>query len=156
MSKTAPDGEDVDKNVEKWRLKKMIQGLEKAKGMTSAGLITLMIPPKDQIAKAAKLLNDEYGTAASIKSHTTKLAVQSAITSCLAKLKLYNRTPTNGLILFCGNVMTEDNKEKKLTIDIEPFKPVSQAKYVCDNKFHVDEMYKMLESDDKVWRQAPV
>ena len=151
MSKTAGQGdEEVDKNVERWRMKKMIQNLQAAKGVASAGLITLMIPPKDQIAKASKLLNEEYGTAASIKSHTTKLAVQSAITSALARLKLYNRTPVNGLIVFCGNVMTEDNKEKKVTVDMEPFKPVSQSKYVCDNKFHVDELYRMLESDDKV------
>eukprot|EP01064_Diplonema_japonicum_P001618 TRINITY_DN1106_c1_g2_i6.p1 TRINITY_DN1106_c1_g2~~TRINITY_DN1106_c1_g2_i6.p1 ORF type:complete len:471 (+),score=188.06 TRINITY_DN1106_c1_g2_i6:58-1413(+) len=148
-SKNQPDQEEVDRNVEKWRMKKMIQNLERAKGVASAGLITLMIPPKDQIAKATKLLNEEYGTAASIKSHTTKLAVQSAITSSLAKLKLYSRTPPNGLIVYCGNVMTEDNKERKVTVDLEPFKPVSQAKYVCDNKFHVDELYRMLESDDK-------
>eukprot|EP00659_Diplonema_papillatum_P013536 gene13536-20848_t len=141
--------EEVDRNVEKWRMKKMIQNLQAAKGVASAGLITLMIPPKDQISKATKLLNEEYGTATSIKSHTTKLAVQTAITSSLAKLKLYNRTPVNGLIVYCGNVMTEDNKEKKVTVDLEPFKPVSQAKYVCDNKFHVDELYRMLESDDK-------
>eukprot|EP01063_Lacrimia_lanifica_P038901 TRINITY_DN8393_c0_g1_i1.p2 TRINITY_DN8393_c0_g1~~TRINITY_DN8393_c0_g1_i1.p2 ORF type:complete len:454 (+),score=228.23 TRINITY_DN8393_c0_g1_i1:53-1414(+) len=142
--------DEIDRNVEKWRMKKMIQQLERARSLSAAGLISLMIPPRDQIAKASTLLNNEYGTAASIKSHTTKLAVQTAITSCLAKLKLYPRTPENGLIIYCGNVLTEDNKEKKLTVDIpDPFKPVSAAKYVCDNKFHVEELYKMLESDDK-------
>ena len=144
-----PEDAEVEKNIERWRIKKMVQNLEKAKSLASAGLISLMIPPKDQIAKASKLLNEEYGTATSIKSHTTKLAVQTAITSSLQKLKLYNRTPQNGLIIYCGNVITDDNKEKKVTVDLEPFKPVSQAKYVCDNKFHVDELYKMLESDDK-------
>eukprot|EP01062_Namystynia_karyoxenos_P011204 TRINITY_DN13997_c0_g1_i1.p1 TRINITY_DN13997_c0_g1~~TRINITY_DN13997_c0_g1_i1.p1 ORF type:complete len:451 (+),score=222.08 TRINITY_DN13997_c0_g1_i1:96-1448(+) len=141
--------EEVDKGVEKWRMKKTIQALANAKGMASAGLITLMIPPKNQIALSVKMLNEEFGTASSIKSHTTKLAVQSAITSTLAKLKLYPRTPDNGLIIFCGNVMTEDNKEKKVCIDMVPFRPVSRANYICDNKFHVEELYRMLEDDDK-------
>merc|ERR1719440_579924 len=127
----------------------MIYNMQAAKGVASAGLITLMIPPKNQIALSVKMLNEEYGTASSIKSHTTKLAVQSAITSTLAKLKLYHRTPDNGLIVFCGNIMTEDNKEKKVVIDITPFKPVSRANYICDNKFHVEELYRMLEDDDK-------
>jgi len=140
---------EVDKNVEKWRMKKTIQVLQSAKGMASAGLITLMIPPKNQISLSVKMLNEEFGTASSIKSHTTKLAVQSAITSTLAKLKLYPRTPENGLIIFCGNVMQEDNKERKVCIDMVPFRPVSRANYICDNKFHVEELSRMLEDDDK-------
>jgi len=144
-----PTDEEVQKNVEKWRMKKMIYNMQAAKGVASAGLITLMIPPKNQLALSVKMLNEEFGTASSIKSHTTKLAVCSAITSTLAKLKLYNRTPPNGLIIFCGNIMTEDNKEKKVCIDIVPFKAVTRANYICDNKFHVDELFRMLEDDDR-------
>jgi peptide chain release factor subunit 1 len=52
-------------------------------------------------------------------------SVQSAITSTREKLKLYKNTPPNGLIIFCGMILLEDGKtEKKMTIDIEPFKPV--------------------------------
>lgn len=32
----------------------------------------------------------------------------------------------------------EDNKEKKITMDIEPFKPVPRTMYMCDNKFHTE------------------
>ena len=30
------------------------------------------------------------------------------------KLKLYNRTPPNGLAIYCGDILTEDGKQKKL------------------------------------------
>jgi len=51
-------------------------------------------------------------------------SVQTAITSTREKLKLYKSIPPNGLIIFCGMILMDDGKtEKKMTIDIEPFKP---------------------------------
>jgi peptide chain release factor subunit 1 len=39
------------------------------------------------------------------------------------ELKLYNKVPPNGLVLFCGVIEMGDGKtEKKIMIDIEPFK----------------------------------
>ncbi|EPY27791.1 peptide chain release factor subunit 1 [Strigomonas culicis] len=102
-----------------------------------------------QISIMVNKLNTEYGTASNIKSHTNKLSVQTAITAAIGRLRLYNKVPTNGLLLYSGTVMTADNKEKKLTLDIEPFKPVSRNLYLCDNKFHTEELHRMLESDDK-------
>merc|ERR1712048_70873 len=49
----------------------------------------------------------------------------------------------------CGEVMTEDGKEKKLTIDFEPFRPINTSMYMCDNKFHCEDLAELLENDDK-------
>merc|ERR1719247_3047903 len=95
------------------------------------------------------MLTEEYGTASCIKSRVNRLSVLSAITSTQQRLKLYNRTPQNGLILFCGEVLTEDGKEKKLTIDFEPFKPINTSLYMCDNKFHTENLSELLEDDEK-------
>lgn len=135
-------------NIERFKVKKLIRSLEAARGLGTS-VITLYIPPKDQLAKHVQMLNNELGTCSNIKSHTNKLSVQGAITSTLGRLKLISRVPANGLILYCGTVLTEDNKEKKLTLDIEPFKPVSRSLYLCDNKFHTDELHRMLESDER-------
>jgi peptide chain release factor subunit 1 len=62
---------------------------------------------------------------------------------------MYTRTPPNGLILYCGEIITDDGKEKKLTIDFEPFKPIGTTLYLCDNKFHCEDIAELLESDDK-------
>lgn len=54
-------------------------------------MISLIIPPKDQITRIAKLLAEEYGTASNIKSRVNRLSVLSAITSVQQRLKLYNK-----------------------------------------------------------------
>jgi peptide chain release factor subunit 1 len=70
-------------------------------------------------------LNKEFSEAANIKSKQTMTSVQAAITSTREKLKLYRVVPTNGLIVFCGTILMDDNKsEKKVTLDIIPFRPV--------------------------------
>jgi hypothetical protein len=47
--------------------------------------------------------------------------------------------PPNGLVIYCGTIVTEEGKEKKVNIDFEPFKPINTSLYLCDNKvrFHV-------------------
>merc|ERR1719447_1594020 len=95
------------------------------------------------------MLQEEYSTASSIKSRVNRLSVLSAITSTQQRLKLYNRTPDNGLILYCGEIITEDGKEKNLTIDFDPLKPINTTLYLCDNKFHTEALAELLESDDK-------
>jgi len=112
-------------------------------------MISLIIPPKDMIARVNKMLGDEYGTASNIKSRVNRLSVLSAITSTQQRLKLYNKVPNNGLVLYCGTVLTEDGKERQVTIDFEPFKPINTSLYLCDNKFHVEALKELLESDDK-------
>lgn len=63
-------------------------------------MISLIIPPRDQIARISKMLADEYGTASNIKSRVNRLSVLSAITSVQARLKLYQRGMLYFLKLF--------------------------------------------------------
>ena len=108
-------------------------------------MISLILPPKSQVAAAAKMLADEFGTAQNIKSRVNKLSVLSAIKSTQERLKLYNRVPPYGLVAYCGTILTEDNKEKKVTIDFEPFKPINTSLYLCDNKFHTEALQSLLK-----------
>lgn len=112
-------------------------------------MISLIIPPKDQISRYGKMLADEHGTASNIKSRVNRLSVLAAITSTQQKLKLYNRVPTNGLVIYCGTVLTEEGKEKKVNIDFEPHKPVNTSLYLCDSRFHTEPLNELLESDSK-------
>ena len=54
-------------------------------------MISLIMPPKDQVARVQKMLGDEYGTASNIKSRVNRLSVLAAITSCQQRLKLYSK-----------------------------------------------------------------
>jgi len=46
--------------------------------------------------------------------------------------------PNNGLVIYCGTIVTDDGKEKKVNIDFEPFKAINTSLYLCDNKFHTE------------------
>jgi peptide chain release factor subunit 1 len=95
------------------------------------------------------MLAGEMGTATNIKSRVNRQAVLTAITSAKERLKLYSKTPENGLVIYCGTVVSEDgNSEKKYTIDFEPFRPLNTFKYICDNKFHTGPLQELLENDD--------
>ncbi|OLY79777.1 Eukaryotic peptide chain release factor subunit 1 [Smittium mucronatum] len=139
---------ELDINVELWKMKRLIKSLEMARG-NGTSMISLVMPPKSQLAITSKMLADEYGTASNIKSRVNRLSVLSAITSAQQRLKLYNRIPKNGLVIYCGTIITEEGKEKRVNIDFEPFKPINTSLYLCDNKFHVEALSELLESDNK-------
>jgi peptide chain release factor subunit 1 len=139
---------EAEKNIEMWKVKKLIKRLESARG-AGTSMISLIIPPKSQVAQAAKMLAEEYGTASNIKSRVNRQSVLSAITSTQQRLKLYNKVPPNGLVVYCGEIITSEGKERKLNIDFEPFKPINTSLYLCDNKFHTEALNELLESDQK-------
>jgi len=138
----------ADRNVEIWKIKKLIKSLEAARG-NGTSMISLIIPPKDQISRVAKMLADEFGTASNIKSRVNRLSVLGAITSVQQRLKLYNKVPPNGLVIYCGTIVTDEGKEKKVNIDFEPFRPINTSLYLCDNKFHTEALTALLADDSK-------
>ncbi|KAK7037479.1 translation termination factor eRF1 [Paramarasmius palmivorus] len=127
----------AEQNIQMWKVKKLIKSLDSARG-AGTSMISLILPPKDQISRASAMLTQEYGTASNIKSRVNRLSVLAAITSTQQRLKLYNRVPPNGLVL-----------EKKVSFDFEPHKPINTSLYLCDNKFHTEALSELLESDSK-------
>ncbi|GAB5590416.1 translation termination factor eRF1 [Umbelopsis nana] len=148
MSSTQPQDNNAEHNIEIWKIKRLIKSLEAARG-NGTSMISLIIPPKDQISRVAKMLADEYGTASNIKSRVNRLSVLGAITSTQQRLKLYNKVPPNGLVVYCGTIVTDEGKEKRVNIDFEPHKPINTSLYLCDNKFHTEALSELLESDAK-------
>lgn len=57
--------------------------------------------------------------------------------------------PPNGLVIYCGTIVTDEGKEKKVNIDFEPFKPINTSLYLCDNKFHTEALTALLADDNK-------
>jgi len=135
---------EEEESIQRWKVKRLVKKLSEARG-NGTSMISLVIRPTDQIAKISKMLADEYGTASNIKSRVNRLSVLSAITSTQQRLKLYgNKVPTNGLVIYCGTVINEDGKEKKVNISLSPFKPINTSLYLCDNKFHTECLSELL------------
>ena len=126
----------------------LIKMLNEAKG-NGTSMISLILPPKSQISQTQTMLQTEYGTASNIKSRVNRQSVLGAITSAQQRLKLYNKVPPNGLIVYTGTVVTDEGKEKKMNIDFEPFKPINTSLYLCDNKFHTEALSELMETDQK-------
>ena len=59
-------------------------------------------------------------------------------------------TQMYGLVIYCGTIVPEEGKEKKVNIDFEPFKPINTSLYLCDNKFHTEALIALL-ADDKMY-----
>lgn len=144
---SSKEQEETDKQIEMFKVKKLIKNLQEARG-NGTSMISLIIPPGDQISRVNKMLSDEYGTASNIKSRVNRLSVLGAITSTQQRLKLYNKCPKNGLVLYCGTVITDEGKERKVNIDFEPFKPINTSLYLCDNKFHTEDLNELLMDDE--------
>lgn len=132
---------------QKYVFKRAIEELEKYRGMGTE-LVTLYIPPTRQISDANAMLRDELGQAANIKSKQTGQAVQSALTSMMARLKPFKQTPENGLALFVGNVVVGNNKTEQVAHVLEPPEPVPTYQYRCDSSFNVEPLKEMLEHED--------
>lgn len=139
--------DETDKQIEMFKVKKLIKNLQAARG-NGTSMISLIIPPGDQISRVNKMLSDEYGTASNIKSRVNRSSVLGAITSTQQRLKLYSKCPKNGLVIYCGTVITEDGKERRVNIDFEPFKPINTSLYLCDNKFHTEDLNELLMDDE--------
>lgn len=140
---------DDNKHIEMWKIKRLIAKLENCKG-NGTSMVSLVVPPKDDINRVNKLLTQELSTAQNIKSRQTRQSVLTAITSTKEKLKLYKQTPTNGLVIYCGVILMEDGKtEKKINFDFEPFRPINQFLYFCGGKFQTEPLNCLLQDDEK-------
>lgn len=139
--------EDIQKEIEIWKVKKLIKSLADARG-NGTSMISLVMPPGEDLGKMNHMLVTEMGTASNIKSRVNRLSVLTAIKSTQERIKLYNnKMPKNGLVVFCGTILMEGNKEKKVTIDFEPYKPLNTFLYMCDSKFHVEALQELMVSD---------
>lgn len=71
---------EQNKHIEVWKIKRLIQKLETTKG-NGTSMVTLVIPPKDDINRSSKMLTQELSQAQNIKSRVTRQSVITAITS---------------------------------------------------------------------------
>ncbi|MCD6409449.1 MAG: peptide chain release factor aRF-1 [Candidatus Verstraetearchaeota archaeon] len=131
-------------SLEVYLLEKLLEELDKKRGRGTE-LISLYIPPSRQIGDVMSVLREEYGTAANIKSKSTRKNVQDALESIMQRLKLFRKPPENGLVIFCGAIPQEGAGSEKIEIYVlEPPEPISIYLYRCDSKFYLEPLKEML------------
>lgn len=135
--------EKMDESFAQYKLKKALDYLRNKRSEDgSTCLVSLYIPEGRQISDFVSQLTDEAGTAANIKSKTTRKNVQSALEVTLGILKkLGHKAPEHGIVIFSG--VTETGRMETYTIP-SPSHPITIKQYICDSYFHIDHLEEHL------------
>ncbi len=135
-------------SLERFRLKKSLDMLARKEGRGTE-LVSLYVPPGKQISEVLNTLRQEYGTAANIKSDTTRSNVQDAITKTQQRLKLFRKVPENGLVIFSGSIPRNGpGSERNETYVLTPLEPITINLYRCDSRFHTEHLQEMLKEKE--------
>ncbi len=137
-------------SVALYKTRKMLRELSSKTGKGTE-LVSLYIPPKKALHEVLNSLREEYGTATNIKSDSTRNHVQDALTKTQQRLKLFKKTPENGIVLFVGSLMTNGpGSEQVFVNEIIPPRPVQTYLYRCDDHFHLEHLMDMIKEVDLI------
>jgi peptide chain release factor subunit 1 len=90
------------------------------------------------------MLKQEYALTQNVKSRITRHNVLSALEKTMNHLRLFKKTPPNGLVVFCGNVSEREGEPDIKLWSIEPPQPLAQKIYWCDQTFVLDPLKDMV------------
>jgi len=107
-------------------------------------LISVYIPAGYNIDLVVNQLNSEAGTARNIKSSTTRKNVIAALEKMIGQLRLYKKTPPNGLAIFSGNVAEQPGQMDVRVWAIEPPEPLKIKMYKCDQTFYLEPLKEQM------------
>ena len=132
---------------EKLRLKKFIRPLQHIRGRHTE-LVSVYVPVGYDLVKIIQHLEQEAGTATNIKDARTRNNVVDSLGKVINHLRLFKKTPPNGLAVFAGDVSDRENKINIQVFSIEPPVPINQRIYRCDQTFKTDILEQMLEEKE--------
>jgi len=132
---------------QRYELKKFVKELEQYRAMHTE-FVTVYIPAGYDLNKIINHLAQEQGTATNIKSSSTRKNVIDALERMIQHLRIYKRTPKNGLVAFSGNVLAREGKSDVKVWSIEPPLPLNTRIYKCDKNFEVALLKDMIESKE--------
>ncbi len=131
--------------IDTYGLKKKLESLSAKRGRHTE-LISVYVPDGYDINKIIGKLSEERGTAENIKSKATMKNVTAALDKIIGELRLFKKTPDNGLVIFCGNISEKEGQADFLLETLIPPKLISINLYRCSQKFVLEPLEEMLES----------
>ena len=129
---------------EKLKLKKFVNELDSIRGRHTE-LVTYYIPAGYSLHKIIEHLSQEQHTATNIKDARTKKNVIDSIEKVIRHLRLFKKTPENGIAVFAGNVSKNESQIKLEIFSVEPPQPLQTRLYRCDHRFVTDILKDMME-----------
>jgi peptide chain release factor subunit 1 len=134
-------------SVQKHDLKKLVKQLKGYRG-SHTELVTVYVPAGYDLTKIIQHLSQEQGTATNIKSSSTRKNVIDALERMIQHLKLYDKTPPNGLAAFSGNVSEREGQSDVKVFSLEPPLPLNVRIYRCDKTFITEPIEEMVNMEN--------
>ena len=129
------------------KLKAFIKNLEKVRGRHTE-LVSVYVPAGYDLNKIIGHIKEEQGTASNIKDKTTRNNVIDSLERIIRHLRLFKKTPDNGLAIFAGNFSDKESQTDIQVHSIEPSEPLNFRLYRCDQTFVLDALKDMLDVHD--------
>ena len=128
----------------KLKIRKFVRDLSLIRGRHTE-LVTVYVPAGYDLIKIIQHLQQEQGTASNIKDARTRNNVIDSLEKMIQHLRLFKRTPENGLAVFAGNASKVENKIDIQVWSLEPPEPLKLRLYRCDKTFVLDPLLDQLE-----------
>ena len=132
---------------QKKKLMRFIRDLAAYRGRHTE-LVSIYVPSGYDLIKIIQHVQQEQGTAQNIKDKNNRTNVIDSLEKIIRHLRLFKRTPENGLAVFAGNISDKDNKTDIQVFSIEPPEPVQLRTYRCDQTFLLDPLKDMIEDKE--------
>lgn len=140
-------------SMKRYQFRRLLDELASKRGRGTE-LISVYITPDFDLNKVVQQLRDEQGTAANIKSKSTRKNVIGALEKIIQFLRTYidvnRRPPPNGMAIFCGNVAGREDVADIQLYWIEPPEPVTVRMYRCDQEFVLEPLREMLQIKETI------
>ena len=127
------------------KLKKIVKELEKKRGRNTE-LVSVLIPAGHNINEVANQITQEKSTAENIKSKQTRKNVVAALEKIERFLSGINKTPENGLAVYCGNISEKEGESDIRLWWLDLPKPLKVKIYWCGQEFKLKPLKEMLAS----------
>jgi peptide chain release factor subunit 1 len=132
---------------DKFKVKKFVEELANYRARHTE-FVTVYIPIGYSMDKIIQHLNQEKGTATNIKSSQTRKNVIDALERMIQHLRLYKKTPENGLAVFSGNLKAGVGGHDVRIWSLEPPIPINTRIYRCDKDFQLDILTDMMDTKE--------
>ena len=134
----------VEDRKKRRELKKLVNKLKSFRGRHTE-LVSVYIPEGYDIVKIIGHLKEEQGTASNIKDKRTRENVKNSLERMIRHLRLFKKTPENGLAVFSGNISEKESQINIEVFSVEPPEPIRTRLYRCDQTFVTDIIENMME-----------
>lgn len=135
----------VDEHI--YKLRKLIDEIDSIKGRHTE-LVSVFVPAGFNLQEIVNMLKQEYTLTENVKNKTVRNNVLGAIDKILSELRLFKKTPKNGIVFYAGNVSENEGESDIRLWSIEPPEKLNIKKYWCDKRFETDPLKEMVEEKE--------